>query len=69
MDKLRAILKVIRATNYLVVTDKSSQGSISPLYADHFLLSLQREIEGLVLVQHRHKNMLNELANRELGEL
>ncbi len=69
MSKLKAILKIIVATNYLVITDKSSQGSISPLYADHFLLSLRREIDGLILVQHRHKNMLNRLANKELGEL
>jgi hypothetical protein len=65
MSKWQAIKDILLASNYIVLTDTTSKGSVSPLYADKFRQKLMIEHEGLQLVQVRHERMLDEIANRE----
>lgn len=64
MSKFKAIKEILLASNYIVITDISSNGSVSPLYADKFMEKLRIEREGLQLVQVRHERMINQLADK-----
>lgn len=69
MSKWAAIKEILLASNYIVLTDTTSKGSVSPLYAEKFRQKLMVEHEGLQLVQVRHERMLSQIADNELGEL
>ncbi len=69
MSKFKAIRNILISNNYIVLTDTTSVGSVSPLYADMFLEKLDSEHEGLQLVQVRHERMLEQVANDELGPM
>lgn len=69
MSKLKALLLIVKSANYIVITDTSDLSSVSPLYADKFKDALQQNIDGLSLVQHRHNQMLEKIADSEIGRL
>lgn len=68
MSKFRAIFAVLTAHNFVVITDRDNIGAVSPLCADRFKETLQDHIDGLSLVQHRHKQLLEQIADRGLGD-
>lgn len=68
MSKLKAIIEVLIASNYIVVTDTQSIGSVSPLYAEKFAIKLQNEQDRQDLALAQHNNMLTQIADDELGE-
>jgi hypothetical protein len=55
MHKLKRAWQLLRASNYILITDVGGGASVSPLYADQFLAKLADEREGLVLARHRHE--------------
>jgi hypothetical protein len=64
MSKWQAIKAILGAANYIVITDVTTKGSISPIYADKFMDKLQQQKDELYLVHHKYTVMLSELAEK-----
>jgi hypothetical protein len=69
MSKLKAIKAILLASNYIVITDNSNIGSVSPLYADKFVKKLAEADERQRLAIYKYHKVLDDIADKELGEL
>lgn len=66
MNKIKSILEIIACSNFIVITDITSIGSVSPLYAEKFREKLSAEDQRLELIGFNHSRNMEALADELL---
>lgn len=65
MGKLLDMLNIVKSANYIIITDTSNIGRVSPLYVDEFIIEIDRSREELKLLSIKHDRMLQRISDNE----